>query len=168
MADPRPRVNPGLYWNEITSAAEQRLGAVKTLAYLQESYEREFGTRAIFPRAEFQRLLSLAVGNREAAARLRELPVTNQLTHEHLGATPTAGPPVGLGLEQRYIVPFRHTVLVNGEPRTYFRTAEIIGQLPATKGTLINEVNVQAVQFALKYPDTVHQSIDIDRILRTR
>lgn len=137
------------YWGIVRSAVTDRLST-------RELWERVFAfeqqqqiTRPTGLFAAVTAMRSAAVQIREAAARFTKASRDTAITAEHIGRELRARPVTQQALHQVHVIRFEATVLgETGEERRWLSYMHH-GPLPATKGELMDIIDVQAPAIGL-------------------
>lgn len=166
MADPAPRINPGAYWGLIQSGAGARRNVVQMQQAIHTAFFLDTGTQGVIDRAQFNRLIGLAVGNREASRTFNSALMSQAIGPEMLGAIPNAPAFRGVAAPQRYIVQLTQNVIRNDVAEGIHRTFVLNAGVFATKSEMVNWLSRRAALLSGNYPDETHVGVEDVSILR--
>lgn len=166
MADPAPRINAGAYWGLIQAGAGARRNVVQMQQAIHTAYFLDTGTQGVIDRATFNRLIGLAVSNREKSRTFNSALMSQAIDSTMLGAVPNAPAFRGVTAPQRYIVQARQNVIRNDVAMSFPRTFVLNSGVFPTKSGLMNWLNQRAAIGSGNYPEETHVSVEDVSILR--
>lgn len=158
-----PEFSPGArrllgFWGVIQAGVAQRASTADLWSMVRDAAAAEgvelHGANAI----DLGQLRSLAAGNRNAGEQFARAAGNLGITTEMIGTELWSRAPLEQGITPRWLVRFQQTTESEGEQSTGWRAASYLGNLPATKQQLLDELDAHAQDMAVDY-DTEHIGI---------
>jgi hypothetical protein len=149
----------GAYWNEIQTAAANRVGTAAVFQAVKVAHLEATGEILTGGFTEINALYSRAVGNRERSLEFMGANPASEIRPEHIGAIPNAPPPPPGGSPRRYLVRFEQQLMRGGERVTEIRTDVFRTGLPGSKQSLMNRLHRYGATLAEEYEDETHTGI---------
>jgi hypothetical protein len=146
------------YWGIIVTSVAQRASTADLWAAVRAGAQIE-GNQLTGVRVQDMNVLrSIAASQQRSISSLQSLLPGNALDARNIGRDLSSRSLQDQSLAPRWIVRFEHDVVVQGQLQTLWRSSVFEGQLPSTKGDLMNALESDAAELAKDY-DVTHVGI---------
>lgn len=152
MPDLPPAAQKALaYWPQIEYAASAGLTTADMWGIIRDAAEELGLASPGVSAAGVSTLRGLAGGIQRAAQVLEASPGDRALTAQQFAQAPWSRPLAEQNAFPEYHVRYQHTVIIDGEETTVWRTSRFAGRYPSTVEELRQDVDEDAEQIADKY-----------------
>jgi hypothetical protein len=138
-------------WGAIQSAVEARLPTQQLYSAIYNAQLDAGVTPGGFGFGDLNRLRSMAVGQRNASEAFARAPSSSPVDATMIGTAPWSRGLADRNLTPQWEVRFEHSVVMDNQLTTFWRTSKFDGVLPGSVGDVLDLVNADAADLSESY-----------------